>query len=125
MATDSVMEDADVAPLLQVELETRGSTCRLLLRGDLRDTTLPALEAQVDQLGRMSCEEVVVDLGFLTGMDGVGANVLFGLYYYVTARGGAFRVTGALEEIAATLRAAGDGVILMGLGGVSVGDSLL
>ena len=124
MATDSVIGEADLDPVLRVELLTRGSDCRLSLRGDLRDTTLAALEAQVDQLGCMPCHEVIVDLTFLTGMDGVGANVIVGLYYYVIARGGSFLVTGALQEVAATLRGAGDGVIPIDVREVSVADSL-
>jgi anti-anti-sigma regulatory factor len=103
--TDSLVACAETAPLLQVELATSGTTCRLILCGVLCDATLAALEAQVDQLGCMPCEDVVVDVRGLTKLDPVGANVLLGLYYYVVARGGEFRVTTAIDEVAAALQA--------------------
>jgi anti-anti-sigma factor len=101
--TESVMEPSE--PVLSVELQTTGTACRLVLRGDLCNTSLAALEAQVDQLGAMSCQDVIVDLRSLVRLDAVGANVLLGLYYYVIARGGAFHVTEAPDEVEATLRA--------------------
>ena len=119
---ESVIEQADVEPALQVELRTSGTTCRLVLRGHLRDTTVMALEAQVDQLGCVPCDELVVDLRLLTAVDGVGANVLLGLYHYIVARGGALRVTGACEDVTTTLQSVGDGIIPIGLGTASATD---
>jgi anti-anti-sigma factor len=106
------------APTLQVELDVRGPTCRLTLRGELCGTSLAALEAQIDQLGCIPCEQVVVDVRHLTQLDEVGAKVILGLYYYVLGRGGELRVTamaGAVEEI---LRAAG-GELLLQTGGLA------
>jgi anti-anti-sigma regulatory factor len=85
-----------------VELDLRGATCRLTLRGELCGSSLAALEAQVDQLGCLPCEQVVVDVRQVTALDEVGAKVILGLYhYYVRGRGGALRVIameGAVEE---------------------------
>jgi anti-anti-sigma regulatory factor len=104
----TTIDAADMGPTLHVELQTLGTTCRLTLQGDLNATNLAVLEAQFDSLGRIPCHDVVVDLRFLTGLDAVGANVLLGLYYYVIARGGVFRITGAVDEISALLRSVGD-----------------
>jgi anti-anti-sigma regulatory factor len=54
---------------------------------------------------------VVVDLRSLSRLDAVGANVLVGLYHYVTARGGTFRVTAAPDGVTATLRAVAGALI--------------
>jgi anti-anti-sigma factor len=98
---------AEVAPALQVELDVQGPLCRLTLRGELCGGSLAALAAQVDQLGCMPCDQVVVDIRQLTELDPAGAKVILGLYYYVRGRGGALRVTGMAGEAAETLRAAG------------------
>jgi anti-anti-sigma factor len=95
------------APALEVALDLRGSTCRLTLRGELCGLSLAALEAQVDQLGCIPCEEVVVDLRHVTEIDQVGAKVMLGLYYYVLGRGGVLRVTAMAGEVAETLRTVG------------------
>jgi anti-anti-sigma factor len=113
---ESVAEDADVEPALQVELRTSGTTCRLVLRGDLCGATLTALEVQVDQLGCVPCEEVVVDLADLTAMDGVGANVLLGLHHYIVARGGELRVIGARPSVTTALDSVGHGIIPIDVG---------
>ena len=75
------------------------------MRGELCGTSLAALEAQVDQLGCMPCERVVVDMRLVTRLDEVGAKVLLGLYYYVLGRGGELRVTAPTGDVAETLRA--------------------
>jgi anti-anti-sigma factor len=97
--------------VLQVELEAMGTSCRLTLRGDLCDTSLSALEVQVDQLGCLPCERVIVDLRQLTRLDPVGAKVILGLYHYVVGRGGEMRVTEANGAVTATLQAAGGDII--------------
>jgi anti-anti-sigma regulatory factor len=90
-------------PLLIVELVTWGGTCRVLLRGALRDCTIAALEAQVDQLGRTPCAAVVIDVRHLTEMDTVGAKVIVGLHHYVVARGGMLWVEGPSDAVAEVL----------------------
>ena len=86
--------DGDVAPALQVELDVEGSTCRLTLRGELCGGSLATLAAQVDRLGCIPCEQVVVDMRQVTELDPAGARVILGLHYYVRGRGGVLRVTG-------------------------------
>jgi anti-anti-sigma factor len=100
-----VVEHTDAVPSLQVQLESTGTRCLLLLRGHLCGSSIAALEAQVDQLGCMPCEEVIVDMQYLTRMDPVGANVILGLYHYVVGRGGALRLRAVRAEVAATLHA--------------------
>jgi anti-anti-sigma regulatory factor len=109
--TEPAIETAPLEPVLHVQLQAAGTACRLVLRGDLCDTTLAALGAQVDQLGCMPCQDVVVDIRWLNRLDTVGANVLLGLSHYVAARGGSFRVTGAREEVAVTLRTVASGLL--------------
>jgi anti-anti-sigma factor len=98
---------AEAAPILQVELDVQGPTCLLTLRGVLCGGSLAALAAQVDQLGCLPCERVVVDMRQVTQLDQAGAKVILGLYYYVLGRGGALRVTGMAGQVADTLRATG------------------
>ena len=97
--------------VLQVELEAMGTSCRLTLRGDLCDTSLSALEVQVDQLGCLPCERVIVDLRQLTRLDPIGAKVILGLYHYVVGRGGEMRITEANGAVTAALQAAGGDII--------------
>lgn len=89
---------------LRIELESQGRTCTVVLHGALSDTSIAALQAQVDQLGCLPCDDVVVDASGLTALDAVGANVLLGLYHYVNGRGGTLRITGARGTIATALR---------------------
>jgi anti-anti-sigma factor len=98
---------APLAAALVVELDVHGTACRLTLRGELRGTSLAALEAQVDQLGCLPCEQVVVDMGAVTALDEVGAKVILGLYYYVLGRGGSLRVAGMSGDVARSLHAVG------------------
>jgi anti-anti-sigma factor len=90
-------------PWLRVELHSYGRTCTLVLHGELCDTSIAALEAQVDQLGCIPCDDVIVDVRELAALDSVGANVLLGLHHYVDGRGGHLRVMGATGEIATIL----------------------
>jgi anti-anti-sigma factor len=110
----TVIEPAEVTPIFQVALLATGASCRLTLRGNLCQASVAALQAQVDQLGGLPCEEVVVDLTSLSGLDGVGANVLLGLYHYVIARGGVFRVTEACQDVAETLHSVVGALIPVG-----------
>jgi anti-anti-sigma factor len=98
---------AQAAPTLQVELEVHGPTCLLTLRGELCGGSLAALAAQVDQLGCLPCEQVIVDLRRVTRLDQAGAKIILGLYHYVLGRGGALRVIGMAGQVAETLRATG------------------
>jgi anti-anti-sigma factor len=100
-----------VDAVLQVELETTGTICRLTLRGHLCATSLSALEAQVDQLGCVPCERVVVDLRHLDSLDPVGAKVILGLSHYVVGRGGEMWVTPAVQRVTASLHAVGGDII--------------
>jgi len=97
---------------LRVELRIEGQTCTIILSGDLCGTSISALETQVDQLGSSPWTEVIVDLERLATIDGIGANVLVGLNYYIDARGGQMTVVGASAPVAAALRNCNDGVDL-------------
>ena len=97
---------------LRVELRCDEQTCTIILSGDLCGTSISALEAQVDQLGSSPWKDVVVDLAGLSTIDGIGANVLVGLSYYIDARGGQMTVIGASAAVASALRFCNDGVNL-------------
>ena len=87
------------AQALSVYFRHVGPICLLSLRGDLHAESLRVLESQVDQLGRTSCHQVVVDLAELTSIDEAGVRVLTGLHHYVQARGGHLIVIGAADWI--------------------------
>jgi anti-anti-sigma regulatory factor len=89
---------------LSVELQPTSDSCRLILVGALCGTSIVALQAQIDQMGTMSCEDVVVDVSKLTKLDRRGEGVLFGLYHYVAARGGQLRFVGTPGWLATTIR---------------------
>ncbi|MHB1710990.1 MAG: STAS domain-containing protein [Acidimicrobiales bacterium] len=90
---------ATEAPKLSVELSRVGHTCVLALFGELDCSTIPVLEAYVDQLGSMDCLDVDLDLSDLRALDGAGARVLVGLRHYVTARGGRLNIAGAVDVV--------------------------
>jgi len=92
---------------LRVVRRNHGRTCTLVLCGALCTSSIGVLEVQVDQLGRLPCDDVVVDVQGLETIDAIGANVLLGLYHYVQGRGGRLRVTGATDQIALMLRRRG------------------
>jgi anti-anti-sigma regulatory factor len=96
-------ETAEGTSWLRVELHTRGRGCTLVLTGVLCTTSIAALEAQVDQLGCVPCDDVLVDVRGLTDLDAVGASVLLGLHHYVDGRGGHLHIAGASAQIAPTL----------------------
>ena len=98
------MADDQSVTHFRVELQSRGRTCILVLGGRLTGASIAALEAQVDQLGCLPCDDVVVDASGLTALDPVGANVLLGLFHYVEGRGGTLRISGARGPVAGALR---------------------
>ena len=103
--------DLDAAPSVLVVLESSGTTDRLTVRGALCAGSIAALEAQVDQLGCVSCRDVIIDLRHLSELDPIGANVILGLYHYVVGRGGELRVIVPPGRVAAVLRSVTAGVI--------------
>lgn len=89
---------------LAVRLEIEPTTCTLVLEGVLAATTIAALEAQIDQLGCLRCDHLVIKVSGLTDVDAVGLNVLTGLRYYAGGRGAALSLVGANPRLAAELR---------------------
>ena len=92
-------------PWLRVELDGDGRSCTLTLVGALCASSIAALDAQVDQLGSVCCDDVVVDLAGLFFIDHVGTNVLVGLQHYVSGRGGRLTIVGAVGQVALLLQA--------------------
>ena len=92
-------------PWLRVELDGDSRSCTLTLFGALCASSIAALDAQVDQLGSVCCDDVVVDLAGLFFIDHVGAKVLVGLRHYVSGRGGRLSIVGAVGQVALILRA--------------------
>jgi anti-anti-sigma factor len=89
----------------QVEIQSKESSCTLILSGALCGTSIAALEAQVDQFGATRCDQVVIDVHGLPELDAVGASVLLGLYHYVAGKGGEMHIVGATGPVASTLHA--------------------
>jgi anti-anti-sigma factor len=85
---------------LTVTLAVKGATCVLSLRGALTGSSAAALETQIDQLGSISCRDVVLDLSALDDVDAIGTGILFGLQHYVRGRGGNLTMVGARDAVA-------------------------
>jgi anti-anti-sigma factor len=90
-------------PSIRVGIENHGPTCRISISGVLSGTSIAALEAQIDQLGCLPCEQVLIDVSHLVAIDSVGANVLLGLRHYIDGRGGRLRIVGASGQVATLL----------------------
>lgn len=74
------------APALQAQLTTQHKRCVIRLRGSLQQETVHCFASMFDRLGRLSFDQVIVDLKGITELDEAGAKVLLGLHHYVTAR---------------------------------------
>lgn len=105
--SDVVALDSTDAALsvLMVGFTSAGSSCTLTLIGELNGTSLPALEAQIDQIGGSDCENVVLDVSGLVTIDSVGIRVLTGLKHYVRGLGAHLTVIGARGQVAEALTA--------------------
>ena len=91
------------ASSLTVTLAVKGATCVLSLRGALTGSSAAALETQIDQLGSISCRNVVLDLSALDNVDAIGTGILFGLQHYVRGRGGKLTMVGARDAVASAV----------------------
>jgi anti-anti-sigma factor len=99
MTAHAGVADAPSAPNLDVTLHQSDPVCVIGLHGELCVDSLHVLEGEFDRLGCTSCHTVVLDLSGLEAIDEAGCNVLAGLHYYVTARGGRLTVSGANPRI--------------------------
>ena len=100
LRNESAQTVASPEDWLRVELRVSGEVCTLVLSGVLSGTSIAALEAQVDQLSCTACGDVVLDVRRLKELDRTGASALSGLYHYVKARGGRYRIVGATDQVA-------------------------
>jgi len=89
---------------LSVGLRGHGRTCTLALHGALCEESITALAAQIDQLGCIPFDIVIIDARGIETVDEVGARVLVGLSHYVRGRGGRFVLMGATTTVAAVRR---------------------
>ena len=96
---------------LQVGFSQVESSCVLTLCGELTGSSIPALEAQIDQIGCAACEYVVLDVSSLTAIDSVGMHVLVGLDAYVHGLGARLTVAGARGQVAEALATASLGLV--------------
>lgn len=90
-------------PRLNVGLASMESSCVLILCGELNWSSIPALEAHIDQIGRAACRHVVVDVIGLVAIDSVGLQVLIGLDADVRGLGAHLGVAGARGQVAEAL----------------------
>jgi len=102
-ATDIV----EIPPVLAVELQLIGATTIVRLHGCLSNSSLSALQAQIDQLACIPPCNVEFELSGLRQLDATGVSLLAGLHHYVRALGGTMTVTGAHGDVAAALAAEG------------------
>ena len=68
--------DCRMDPTLTVELSTHEQLCVLRMTGELNHSSVPALQAQMDQIGCSQCYEVLLDLTALRGVDVTGLGAL-------------------------------------------------
>jgi anti-anti-sigma regulatory factor len=78
--------DADDTPQLVAQLTTQHKRCVIRLRGSLVQETLQTFSSMFDRLGRLSVDQVIVDLKAVAEMDEAGGKALLGLHHYVEAR---------------------------------------
>ena len=90
-------------PMLTVGMSTAESFCVFTLCGELNGASFPALDAQIDQIDRSNCMNVILDITGLSKLDPVGERVLIGLCRYVRELGASPVVTGAHGQVAKTL----------------------
>jgi anti-anti-sigma factor len=106
MSDVGAINSKDAEPsVLMVGFASAGSSCTLTLIGELNGTSIPALEAQIDQIGCSDCENVVLDVSGLASIDSVGLSVLTGLDHYVHGLGAHLTVIGARGQVAEALAA--------------------
>jgi len=89
--------------VLNVGFASIESSCVLTLCGELTGSSIPALEAQIDQIGGAACEYVLLDVSGLMAIDSVGLHVLIGLDAYVHGLGARLSVAGARGQVAEAL----------------------
>ena len=92
---------------LSVEFSGKGPLCVLTLNGELSESSIAALEVQIDQIGCSGCEYVIVDVSKVTAIDASGARVMVGLATYVGALGAHLTVSGAHDDVAEALKPTG------------------
>jgi anti-anti-sigma factor len=106
MSDVDALNSTDTAlSVLMVGFTSAGSSCTLTLIGELNGTSIPALEAQIDQIGGSDCQNVVLDVSGLVAIDSVGVRVLTGLNHYGRGLGAHLTVIGASGQVAEALAA--------------------
>jgi anti-anti-sigma factor len=88
--TDTLVQPVSNEPVGETQLVTQVSMqhkrCVLRLRGSLVQETLHTFSSIFDRLGRLSFDQIIVDLKSVSDMDEAGSKALLGLHHYVTAR---------------------------------------
>lgn len=94
---EDLSNDCQMDPTLTVELSTHEQLCVLRMTGELNQSSVPALQVQMDQVGCSQCYEVLLDLTALRGVDVTGLGALVRLDRHIRAIGAKMRVIGARE----------------------------
>jgi anti-anti-sigma factor len=90
-------------PVLTVAFFSTGRLCVLTMSGELNGSSIPALDASIDQIGGSRCERIVLDVSRLTRLDSAGTRALVSLDHYVRALGARLTVAGASGQVAQAL----------------------
>ena len=90
-------------PVLTVEFFSTGRLCVLTMSGELNGSSIPALDASIDQIGGSRCERIVLDVSRLTRLDSAGTHALVSLDHYVRALGARLTVAGASGQVSQAL----------------------
>lgn len=97
----------ETPPVLAIEFHLFGATTVIRLHGSLGGSSLPVLQAQIDQLACIGPCNVEFELSGLRHLDATGVSLLVGIHHYVLAFGGTVTLAGATGDVALALTAAG------------------
>jgi anti-anti-sigma factor len=90
-------------PVLTVAFFSTGRLCVLTMSGELNRSSIPALDASIEQIGGSRCERIVLDVSRLKRLDSAGTLALVSLDQYVRALGARLTFAGARGQVAQAL----------------------
>jgi hypothetical protein len=105
--SDTLLEQSvavrTLPPSLKVYVTMTGAECTLWLVGSLLGDSVYELQTQIDRLGSLEFETLLINCAELVEVDEVGSSVLSGIQHYAAGRGAGFLVQATPPCMAATL----------------------